>query len=185
MAFRYYVEPSKRKVTTTSCQTDTFMRGEVQGTPCLALPGHCKALYVRILIPMWDVPVCIMQGLPQKCRKVGQLLLVQSAVERPVVIWATSAGCTDSLVSGQCIIVHPAHCCRAPLQDFIKLWQKHEDSTTKEKDVVIFDLKFPVSDRPSPYIIDTHCALHNLKVTSRMVRHRMHYTIPCILLVGM
>lgn len=36
-------------------------------------------------------------------------------------------------------------CCSTPSQDFINLWQKHEDATTKEKDVVIFDMKFPVS----------------------------------------
>lgn len=33
-------------------------------------------------------------------------------------------------------------------QDFEKVWAKHEKATTQEKDVLIFDLKFPVSGKP-------------------------------------
>jgi hypothetical protein len=43
-------------------------------------------------------------------------------------------------------------CC---LQDFEKLWRKHEKSTTQEKDVIIFDLKFPVSSAGT-YVAQRH-----------------------------
>lgn len=52
--------------------------------------------------------------------------------------------CNWSLIDSVCI---------AAPQDFEKLWRKHEKSTTEEKDVIIFDLKFPVSEIlaiPSP-----------------------------------
>lgn len=48
--------------------------------------------------------------------------------------------------------------CLSALQDFEKVWLKFEKATAEEKDLIIFDLKFPVSDSCHVVALQGWCA---------------------------
>lgn len=106
--------------------------GRVAVHATVAIPFHTRVCTVCIpCIPSWPAGA-VMCG-----QRIEQLVLTNACM------LTTTAPC--GAMSLPCPWRKPTSLPPLILQDFVDAWRKHEKETVKEKGVVIFDLKYPVS----------------------------------------